>query len=1447
MLVLLAVLPGTAFGGDTVAPTATLTAPAAGSTVRNGQALTATASDAGGVANVAFRSCRGTTCAWANGVAIGAALTAAPYTLAWNGQPADGTYTLLARATDRAGNVGTSAPRTVTVDNAAPDTTLLAKPPLVTTSPSSTFTFSSEAGATFACSIDGSAFTACTSPRTYGLAGGLHLFAVHAIDRAGNVDQTPPVWLWHVGAASDTTPPDTAIGTKPAALTNATAATFSFTSEAGAYFACSLDGGAYAACASPKAYSGLANGTHAFSVRATDGAGNTDPSPASFTWVVDTVAPSVHLDEVPAKLANAGTARFAFSSEAGAQLACFLDGARTASCASPVTPSGLPDGDHTFVVQATDAAGNVGSAAYTWTVDTTAPETTIGSSPPALVASAHVTILFSSDDAAASFACSLDGGAYAACSSPRDLTGLGDGTHTFSVRATDRAGNVDQTSAQVGWTVDTTAPTVSFDAHPSSPTKSTGTTFDFSSEGGAAFECSLDGEDFYACLPPENVTGLADGAHSFAVRATDRAGNVGAPRTFHWTVDTTAPDSVFEDRPAAATTTTSVQLVFSSEAGAALECSLDGASFAACTSPVDLTGLADGEHTFGVRATDAAGNVGDAAVVAWTVDTHAPDTQIGARPSALAGPAETTIAFAADEASSFSCSLDGAAFVDCASPLDLGTLADGPHTFAVRATDPAGNQEETPATYSWTTDTVAPAVAITAPAAGATVSGLVVLSADVSDASGVGGVQFQLDGADLGAEDPGPAPYEARLDTTALANGPHTLGAVVRDAAANVTTRTVDVTVANEGPAPATAGLVAVGPGYVDATARQVVRTAAGRVYIVAVDDSAYEAHSGSAVLRAWKANREGVPTAFDEVDAASHPRPGASGITNIVGADLRLDKTSGIVHTLRLESSGAGELVYQTFDTGTDRWSSSDEDVATGVRAAGRGRETFALAVDAAGVPHVVYSTGSALWYTNRTGGGWSPRVELASGGSLLHPSLTFDALGNLHVAWLDDESPAVLYRERAANGTWTATDTVATGDVLTNVNADQGVSVAARADGTPYVLFVSGPRGHMGPSDAVFGAVRISYRGADGTWQSDDPGPELYAHTPQIYLHGDDVYAFLGHDIDGRLGYAVHQPGRPWSTERLLSSTDDGFIDGSASVRLDVDDVDPGVIDAVFYDEDKLHDGTDLPELYYRAVTPAEPAQPDTAAPSIGIDTPGAGSTVAGAVSVAASATDDVGVTSVDFQLDGVELGAADTTAPYSITWDSTTAADGTHVLTAVARDAAGNERTSEAVTVTVDNSAPVEPPATLFGSEDLLPNDDFDDPGFAEAFQVTAGADGTLRTLHVHLGPGSLASDVIVGIYGDDGDDRPGTLLTSADIAVPEAGAWNSVALPTLPIAAGTKYWVALLAPTGAGGRVTFQHGSGGLAVGDANAGSDLPAVWTTTGGPWPDAPLAAFGTS
>jgi hypothetical protein len=175
--------------------------------------------------------------------------------------------------------------------------------------------------------------------------------------------------------------------------------------------------------------------------------------------------------------------------------------------------------------------------------DTTPPETTIGSGPSGTVSSTSASFTFSSSEAGSTFECSLDGASFTRCASPQSYTSLSGGSHTFQVRATDGAGNVDATPATRTWTVstapppDTTPPNTTINSGPSGTVSSTSASFTFSSsEAGSTFECSLDSGAYAPCTSPKNYT-VSRGSHTFGVRAKDGAGNVDpTPATRTWKV-----------------------------------------------------------------------------------------------------------------------------------------------------------------------------------------------------------------------------------------------------------------------------------------------------------------------------------------------------------------------------------------------------------------------------------------------------------------------------------------------------------------------------------------------------------------------------------------------------------------------------------------------------------------------------------------------------------------------------------------------------------------------------------------------------------------------------------------------------------------------------------------------------------------------------------------------
>jgi DNA-directed RNA polymerase specialized sigma24 family protein len=418
-------------------------------------------------------------------------------------------------------------------DTVVPETTIKFGPRRYGTA-KATFEFSaSEKSATLECSLDRVAFARCVSPKSYPhLKRGRHSFRVRAVDGAGNIDPTPALRKWQV----DTKPPVTALVSSPGDYAQADAR-FTFKSgEPHSTFECKLDKSKYEPCRSGKTYRALEDGPHRFHVRAIDRAGNPDHSPPGRKWTVDTKPPETAITSGPADPSHKATATFALSSEASATFECKLDGHAWGGCGGV---SGLRAGKHIFRARAKDRAGNLDPipAEWRWRVDLP-PETAISAGPSGAISTKSATFRFSSPDSRAAFQCRLDGSKWAACASGKTYSGLGQGEHTFRVRAKDAGGTVDPSPASSSWSVDTVAPNTTITSGPKASTGSKSASFSFSaSESGVSFQCRLDGGSWQACSSPRSYGGLKKGAHVSRVRAIDAAGNVDAsPDGWSWTV-----------------------------------------------------------------------------------------------------------------------------------------------------------------------------------------------------------------------------------------------------------------------------------------------------------------------------------------------------------------------------------------------------------------------------------------------------------------------------------------------------------------------------------------------------------------------------------------------------------------------------------------------------------------------------------------------------------------------------------------------------------------------------------------------------------------------------------------------------------------------------------------------------------------------------------------------
>ena len=580
------------------------------------------------------------------------------------------------RALDAAGNVdGSPATHTWNIaDTIAPNTSISLNPTNPTTNTTANFQFAgtdnfSGAGSlTFQCRLDSTApgdWAACTSPKQYlGLGGGSHKFEVRAVDQAGNLDATPATYTWTVQIA-DTTAPDTIIDNKPPLTTTDTNASFTFSAtEGNVTYECKLDTGSFAACTNPKTYTALSIGQHAFEVRAKDAANNQDGSPARYVWTVQSPAPPANCGSLVTLNANAdawidqgstnankgGDSILKVMSKSGGNLRAlvrFLMPAMPAGCQIDTAAlrlySASPKDGRTIQALRIDDAWSEGSV--TW------------GNAPATVGNA-ATVASGSEKGYREFnVASHVQAAYDANEQNgwliRDANENQDSEQQFHSR--EKGSDVPQlvirfkpaSAPPPPPPADTTPPETNITVGPSDSTSSTTASFEFnSSETGSTFECRLDSDQASAwasCSSPKSYTGLVVGSHRFEVRAKDAAGNVDQSPSFdNWTittapVDNTAPQTTIDNGPTGTITATNATFQFSSsETPATFQCKLDNAAFSSCSSPLVLTGLSVGNHTFEVKATDAAGNQDTTpATRSWTIEAP-PQVNCGSQVTASA-------------------------------------------------------------------------------------------------------------------------------------------------------------------------------------------------------------------------------------------------------------------------------------------------------------------------------------------------------------------------------------------------------------------------------------------------------------------------------------------------------------------------------------------------------------------------------------------------------------------------------------------------------------------------------------------------------------------------------------------------------------------------------------------------------------------------------------------
>lgn len=301
----------------------------------------------------------------------------------------------------------------------------------------------------FECKVGNASYRSCESGATLTLPGeGEHVILARAIATESNlVDESPAEAIVVV----DQTAPMLTFESVPEEESNSRSGTIEFSCDEACTFTCSLDGAPAIGCQGSFAFAGLNDGPHFIEVVPTDLV-DIEGEGARHDWTIDATPPTLTLLSTPPAVGNSDVATVEFECDEVCRVLCSLDGAPAVECQSPYLVT-AGEGAHTLTLAATDFFGNDADVATVeWTVDVTAPQTTIDIAPTDGTEAYRVQVGFSCDEAPCTFECRLDGEDFTACSSPIEYVALEPGARAVTVRAIDAAGNVDATPAVTTWT-----------------------------------------------------------------------------------------------------------------------------------------------------------------------------------------------------------------------------------------------------------------------------------------------------------------------------------------------------------------------------------------------------------------------------------------------------------------------------------------------------------------------------------------------------------------------------------------------------------------------------------------------------------------------------------------------------------------------------------------------------------------------------------------------------------------------------------------------------------------------------------------------------------------------------------------------------------------------------------------------------------------------------------
>ena len=690
---------------------------------------------------------------------------------------------------------------------------------------------------------------------------------------------------------------------------------------------------------------------------------------------------------------------------------------------------------------------------------------------------------------------------------------------------------------------------------------------------------------------------------------------------------------------------------------------------------------------------------------------------------------------------------------DTSSPYNFSwntsSVSNGSHSLRVLATD-SNNLSTTSAAVSVTVNNVSstpPTVSISSPASGATVSGTVSVSASASATSGatISKVQFQVDGNNVGAADTA-TPYSFSWSTTSYANGGHTLTAVATDSNNNSTTSSpVDVSVSNSsgggGSIPSTLGWwdspsstqAAVCPSgqlgstgcksVISAWSGGAADTAGSRLFWTGGGHSDYSGNEVYAYSLATNST-----TVY--LQPTNPPEPETyCGSANSDGRPAARHTYGGMVYAANVNSIWLSAGVPWCDNGGTNARDVWLLNLSTG-------KYTNMLA----NATCVGLASGCSSFAEARfEGAAYDPNSGLIYAEGHTTGTYTYDPKNNI-LSLIDANDFGVDYESGVVDPGRGLFITMGAGTINTMVIGKTGLTSNGFTQATPsscsvpdsseapglaydpnQQLIVIYPQSGntvytYNPDSQTCSAVTFSggpgSTNENGMWGRFGYFP-AYGVFATVNEYDHDVYTLRltaggGGGTSGGSGsnVAISNVSASNITTNSATVTWTTSVAATSQVKYGTTSSLPNATSmssSMVTNHSQSLSGLAANTLYYFAATSSASNNTatsttatfgttnttDNTPPTVSISAPTSGSSVSGTVTLSANASDNVGVASVQFTVDGSNVGALDTASPYTTAWDSTSVANGTHSISAVAKDTAGNTTTAAAITVSVSNT--------------------------------------------------------------------------------------------------------------------------------------------------------------